>query len=88
MRFSLVTGPVFSITCRGCQEHRTAGSESYRSASTGRLDGQPNKVYADLDGVTFEAYYCESCALSHVDVQDPTKSITQFYADTRGEEVV
>jgi len=59
MRFKLVTGPVFSITCLGCGEHNQAGSESYRSAATGRLDGRPDNIYADLDGEAFVAYYCE-----------------------------
>jgi hypothetical protein len=88
MRFQLVTGPVFSITCLGCGEHKTAGSELYRSAATGRLDGQPDRVYADLDGASFDAYYCESCAVSHADSQDPTRSVSQFYIDTRGEETI
>ena len=88
MRFQLVIGPVFSVSCQGCHEHKHAGSESYRSASTGRLDGQPDRVYADLDSKAYEAYYCEFCARRHAEGVDITRSVTQFYTDTAGEQIL
>ncbi len=88
MRFKLVTGPVFSITCQGCGEHKQAGSECFRSASTGKLDGHPDTVYADLEGTPFESYYCEPCAAGHAEYQDTTKSVSKFYADTAGEKIL
>lgn len=65
-----------------------AGSECYRSASTGELDGQPDHVYADLADTAFLAYYCEPCALSHASYEDSTRSVTKFYADTSGEKIL
>ena len=90
MRFSLITGPVFSITCSGCLSHKQAGTELYRSASTGNMDGQPDRVYTDIEDTPYRAfycdvYYCEACAARHAEAIDPTKSVEGFYSDTRGE---
>jgi len=87
MRFKLVTGPAVTITCQGCQQSKMAGSEPYLTASTGLLDGVPDSVYLDSTGLP-AMYYCESCAVSHADYEDPTRSITQFYADTTGKNIL
>jgi hypothetical protein len=86
MRFKLITGVAFSVTCQGCQQPSMAGSESYQSASTG-LASTPHKVYLDSTS-TPAMYYCESCAASHADYEDPTRSVSQFYADTTGDKVL
>ena len=86
MRFQIVTGAVFSVTCQGCGEHRLAGSEPYVSASTGQPSGRPDTVYEDLDAPQ-GSYYCEPCARKHAEGVDPTKAVTQFFADTHGETI-
>jgi hypothetical protein len=88
MQFKLVVGPVFSITCQGCGEHKQAGSEPFQSASTGELDGYPDIVYEDLDGKPFASYYCKACAVNYAEYQDDTRSVSKFYADTSGEEIL
>jgi hypothetical protein len=85
MRFQLVTGPVFSVSCQGCDETKQAGSEPFVSAATGLADGEPDKVYEDIEAVCPHVYYCEACAVAHVEANDPTKSVKQFFADTHGE---
>jgi hypothetical protein len=80
MRFQLVTGQPQVITCSGCQAERTAGSEPHLSASGRQLD----TVYQDVDTLL---YYCEDCAAKHAEGVDPTKAVTQFFADTSGETI-
>jgi hypothetical protein len=88
MRFKLVTGRAFTVTCLGCQSNRMAGSEPYYSASTGKMDGQPDKVYIDLEDDSLEAYFCEACAVNHVGYEDTTRSVSKFFADTEGKEIL
>jgi hypothetical protein len=64
-----------------------AGSEPYQSASTGLLDGIPDHVYLDST-IEPTLYYCEPCAASHAEYEDPTRSVSQYYADTKGETVL
>uniref|UniRef100_A0A6M3K7C4 Uncharacterized protein n=1 Tax=viral metagenome TaxID=1070528 RepID=A0A6M3K7C4_9ZZZZ len=50
MRFNTVqTSPSFTCTCKKCARRLQVA------------DGSP-AVYADADGVAFEAYYCAECA--------------------------
>ena len=81
MRFQLITGEPVLIVCHGCQQERTAGSLPHVSASGRQLD----TVYQDVDTSLF---YCEDCAAKHAESIDPTKAVTQFYADTFGEKVL
>lgn len=83
MRFTFVTGRTFTIVCQGCGETKTAGSEPYRSAASGKLV-QPDRVYADLDGEAFKAYYCEGCAAKHAQGTDTSRSVSQYFIDTSG----
>lgn len=85
MKFALVTGPAFTVECVVCHRTAVAGDQPWRSASNGELV-DPEKVYADIEGEAFKDYYCEQCA-AKLSVQDPTRSVTQFYADTKGEEI-
>lgn len=80
MRFQSVKGPPRVVQCSGCSEERTAGSLPYRAASGRQLD----TVYQDETG----SFYCEGCATRHVEAIDPTRSVTRFYADTRGERIL
>jgi hypothetical protein len=41
-------------------------------------------VYQDVDTLL---YYCEDCAAKHAEGVDPTKAVTQFFADTAGETI-
>jgi hypothetical protein len=88
MSFQLVEGESFSVICSGCQEYKLAGSLPYRSASTGLLEGRCDEVYADMDQNTPKAYYCSGCARKHAIGVDTSRSVTQFYGDTRGEAVL
>lgn len=79
LTFRQLTGKPQLIQCRGCLEERTGGSPDERSASGRVLD----VVYLDVTS-NEPVFYCEACAAKHVEGIDPTRSITQFYADTRG----
>jgi hypothetical protein len=81
MRFQLITGPPRLVQCFGCLQERTAGSLPHRSASGRLLD----TVYQDT---VYQAYYCDQCAAKHAETMDPTRSIGQYYADTRGGRVL
>lgn len=81
MNFELITGPAMTFVCQACQSHVTGGTEPYVSASQGG-PVTPGNVYIDTDGRT----YCEDCA-AKLSVEDPTRSVTQFYTDTKGEEI-
>jgi hypothetical protein len=81
VRFQRITGPAEVVQCMGCLEERTAGSLPHRSASGRLLD----TVYRETAS---GALYCESCALRHAEGIDTSRSVTQFYADTRGEAIL
>lgn len=66
MRLKQVTGIAFSVVCIRCQKRGTAGSERYRSYS--RTQENPEVRFADLDGIPFKSYYCESCAVKGIPV--------------------
>lgn len=85
MNFQLVTGPAVSLTCKACTTLVIGGTEPYESASQGELV-QPTKVYADIEGEEIRGHYCEECA-AKLSVDDPTRSVNQFYTDTTGEEI-
>ena len=85
MNFVLVTGPAVTLTCKACATSVIGGTEPYESASQGELV-QPVKVYADVEGEVIHAHYCEECA-AKLSVEDPTRSVTQFYTDTKGDEI-
>jgi hypothetical protein len=58
MTLKLVTGPAFSVTCLNCKKGFMAGSpgiDRFGRETT-------SKIYADLDGEPFKAYYCEPCS--------------------------
>jgi hypothetical protein len=81
VRFQLITGHPQLVQCYGCLQERTAGSLPHRAASGRILD----TVYQDLDT---GAYYCEECAAKHAEGIDTARSITKFYADTRGKAIL
>jgi hypothetical protein len=81
MRFQLITGPAQLILCSGCLQERTAGSLPHRSASGRVLD----TVYLDVDT---GGLYCDQCAAKHAEGIDTSRSVTTFYADTRGERIL
>jgi hypothetical protein len=60
MRIQPVTGPAFRTKCICCDKSLTAGTQGLDSF--GRL--LTDKVFADLDGEPFKAYYCEDCVIT------------------------
>jgi len=85
MNFQLVTGPAVTLTCHACQALVVGGTEPYESASQ-HEPVLPTKVYVDIEGDVIHAHYCEECA-AKLSVDDPTRSVNQFYTDTTGEEI-
>lgn len=81
MNLARIEGPCTILNCAGCRRDGIGGTEPYISASTGE-DRQPEDWYRKEDGET----YCTQCAAKLVE-QDPTRSRTQFYADTAGTEI-
>jgi hypothetical protein len=59
MQFKPVTGIAFRATCCVCGRGVLAGSEPRQFP--GAAPRQPDKVWADLDGEPYVAYYCEVC---------------------------
>lgn len=59
MKLSIVTGRPFNTVCLGCNKKIWAGDVvDYQD--------KPIRTYADLDGKSFNAYYCEPCAMPHL----------------------
>jgi hypothetical protein len=81
MKFVLVTGPAITIECAVCQAHIVGGTDPYPSASTGD-SVQPAEVYREEAG----GMYCSNCARK-LAVEDPTRSVNQFFSDTQGKEI-
>ena len=81
MKFVLITGPAITVKCVVCKEHIVGGTEPYPSAATGELV-QPSEIYKEEAG----GVYCSECAAKLV-VEDPTKSVNQFFSDTSGKEI-
>ncbi len=81
MKFILVAGPAITIECAVCQIHVVGGTDPYPSAATGE-SVQPSEVYQEEAG----GLYCSKCAAKLV-AEDPTRSVNQFYTDTKGTEI-
>jgi hypothetical protein len=85
VKFVLVTGPIFSVHCAGCGAYKRAGDQT-TTAAFGQAIILPDNVYVDTEGEAFKSYYCGDCA-SKLVVEDPTRSVNQFFSDTVGEEI-
>lgn len=85
MNFVLVTGPAITVECVACHQNVIAGDLPYKNASRGE-ECQPDTVYADADSGPVKAYYCQECA-AKLSVDDPTRSVNQFYTTTAGDEI-
>lgn len=73
-----ITGHARLEQCHGCRRSAMVGSVQYEGASTGRLlDPETWYLWSGLP-------YCPSCA-SKMTQPDPSRSVTVFYADTRGQ---
>jgi hypothetical protein len=81
MKFTLVTGRAVTIECRVCKRQVVGGTEAYISAASGE-PVQPSEIYKEKAG----GVYCSECAAKLV-VEDPTKSVNQFFSDTLGNEI-
>jgi hypothetical protein len=64
VNLQLVTGQAFGTRCKGCNKRVVGGDQSYeqRTITPFHRIVYPVKVYADMDGTPFDAYYCEECA--------------------------
>lgn len=82
MRFRRLQGIPQLITCSGCLKERTGGGLEHRSASGRVLD----VVYQDVSS-TGLVFYCQDCAARHAEGIDQTRSRTQFFQDTRGQQI-
>ena len=83
MKLTRIEGPARIHHCDGCAAEAVAGTEPYTSAASGELV-EPAEWYESEDGTSG---YCSTCAAKLVE-EDPTRSVTQFYADTAGQEVL
>lgn len=73
MRLIAIIGPRHNTFCRGCNKRLFAD--------------EPQELYAELSAAcTPDAVYCPNCAVAMV-YEDPTRSVTRFYADTNGTQV-
>jgi hypothetical protein len=82
MRFERITGPVTICQCLVCDRQGPGGDTAYTSASTGETR-TPEDWYVDADNL---GVYCSTCAAKLVQ-DDPTRSVSTFYANTTGTEV-
>lgn len=73
------------LTCAGCKVEGVGGTETYTSAATGETR-TPDVWYQDEDPLNFAAF-CGTCAANLV-YEDPTRSVTQFYVDTEGTQIL
>jgi uncharacterized protein YlaI len=87
MKFVLVTGPAITVECLICQKSTIAGDQPYKSASK-QEEAMPETVYADtsVNSNPFKSYYCQDCA-AKLAVEDPARSVNQFFSDTSGKEI-
>jgi len=85
MNFTLVTGPAITVECIACHRNVIAGDQVYVNASRGE-ECQPDIVYQDTTSQPIPTYYCQECA-AKLSVDDPTRSVNQFYTTTTGEEI-
>ena len=85
MNFALVTGPAITVECVACHRNVVAGDLPYTNASRGE-ERLPDTVYLDCNNDPIPSYYCQECA-AKLSVDDPTRSVNQFYTTTAGDEI-
>jgi hypothetical protein len=88
MKFELIIGAAQHFTCDTCGVDGLGGSESYTSASNGEIK-EPEEWYQEVGRPIPPPLkiVCSSCAAKLVQ-EDPTRSVSQFYTDTQGTEVL
>ena len=64
-----------------------------RKADKGDKNGSCNREACQRPGAKWfnhsaKRYYCETCAAKHAEGVDTARSITKFYADTRGKAIL
>ena len=84
MKFILVTGPIFSVHCDGCGVYKRAGDQTTTTDSEQIII--PDNVYTYEENEAIKSYYCHECA-AKLSVEDPTKSVNQFFSDTAGKDI-
>lgn len=84
MKFVQISGAPQHLTCRGCGKDGIGGTDPYKSASSGDLV-TPDTWYVEAE-YPFDTY-CAECA-AKLSQEDPTRSVSQFYADTKGTEIL
>jgi hypothetical protein len=77
-----IEGSPITVHCDGCNRDGVAGQEPYTSASQGKVI-LPEDWYTNENST---GVYCATCAAKLVQT-DPTRSVTQFYTDTKGEKI-
>lgn len=83
MKLTQVEGPATTLKCSGCGTEDIGGTYAYLSAASGE-SRVPSLWYQSEDAL---ATYCGACAAG-MSYEDPTRSVTQFYADTAGTEML
>jgi hypothetical protein len=81
MKLSRIEGPAHIRQCIACGYEAMAGTDTYTAASSGEMR-TPEDFY--IGGEV--GPYCSTCSAKMVEV-DPTRSVSQFYANTAGTEV-
>jgi hypothetical protein len=81
VKLTYIEGPALSLYCDGCKTYGVGGTVPYVAASSEDIK-QPEEWYTDGN-----AFYCAVCAVK-LKEEDPTRSVSQFYANTSGTEVL
>jgi hypothetical protein len=81
MKLTRIEGHGTLETCLGCNRSAIVGTDPWVSAATGETR-TPEEWYQKENG---EAY-CSQCAAKLV-AEDPTRSRSQFFADTVGSDI-
>jgi hypothetical protein len=82
MKLILIEGQPAHLVCAGCTRDGIGGTDTYPAASSGE-ERTPEQWYQDPEGI---AVYCAECA-AKMTAEDPTRSVSQFYADTAGTQI-
>ncbi len=77
----MIQGNVITVTCAGCQRSIQAGTIPYLPANGRGVLSMPEQVYKRGDT---DETYSEACAKRIVEAEDPTRSVSRYYADTTG----
>jgi len=83
MKMVRIEGTAHTLSCVACKTDGTGGDTPYQSAATGEFK-QPEDWYVAEGGF---GPYCTSCASKIAQGEDTTRSVTQFYDNTKGTQI-